>query len=84
MLRSTTYINAEDLLPKTWIRNGIWGTLSSDAPFSWGDNDITLVTASRFADHIEDALQDEVDKSTLTKVLKKIKAQGEVYVNLEA
>ena len=31
-----------------------FGILSDDAPFSWSDNDHSLVYISRFIDHIED------------------------------
>jgi len=48
-----TFICVTDLVPKHW-RPWFFEMLSSDAPFSWGDNNRTLITVERFIDHVQD------------------------------
>lgn len=52
-MASCQYIAVTDLLPKSW-QPEIFEILSGDAPFSWGDNNRTLISIERFRDHIED------------------------------
>lgn len=43
---SDIYFEVPDSLIDTF-----WEIISSDAPFSWGDNNRTLIAACRFLDH---------------------------------
>jgi len=52
-LETVSFISLTALVPKKWNK-WFYNAISSDAPFSWGDNDRTLVTASRLADHAEE------------------------------
>lgn len=78
-VRSCSYIAATDLVPPLW-RRWFWGLISEDAPFSWGDNNLSLVRASRFADHCEDRLD---DGPATTRFINKLRALGETYIDLE-
>lgn len=80
-----TYVEASDLVPKTW-RPWFWTCISTNAPFSWGGNNRSLVTASDFAQHCDTALElhgDAVTPSTRTRFLNKLRELGETYVDLE-
>lgn len=83
----TEFVCVTDLVPSTWT-GWFWDMVSSDAPFSWGDNNRTFVTADRFADHCEDLLEDIVEDGEITvgakrEWLKKIRRLGQIYVDLE-
>lgn len=51
-----TYYDACNLIPESWSAEGFWGYFSDGAPFSWGDNNITLVTVERFIEHFDDVM----------------------------
>lgn len=78
-----TFIEASSLIPKGWAEKGFWDLVTN---FSYGDNNRSLVTASDFARHCEEALdtrEDEFSPSTATRFLKKLRALGETYIDLE-
>lgn len=75
------------LVPDSW-RDWFWALISDNAPFSWGDNDRTLVTASDFARHCEDRLLDaaddhEVPQARIDAFLESLRSLGEIYIDLE-
>lgn len=82
------FIEVTDLVPAAW---GMWfyGAISCDAPFSWGDNNRTLVTTSRFKDHCEEILEgvvedmDDVEQAEVENFLKMLGDLGETYIDLE-
>lgn len=82
------YVALRDLIPKT-MDDWFWQGFSADAPFSWGDNNVTLITASRAAEHIRRRVlpfleDDEFEpKADLLKVLERLDALQETYINLE-
>jgi hypothetical protein len=75
-----TYVRVSDLAPKAW-RGWFWEQISDNAPFSWGDNDRTLVTASRFAAHCEQRL---LYSMGVRRFMKRLHALGETYIDLES
>lgn len=46
------FVHSTDLVPRQWD-NWFWGAISSNAPFTWGDNNRSMITVQRFADHCE-------------------------------
>lgn len=38
-LQACVFVSSSELVPPMWVAQGIWGELSQNAPFSWGDND---------------------------------------------
>jgi len=77
------------LVPKQW-EHWFYAVISDNAPFSWGDNDHTLVNAQFFANHCEERVLDEVGVEAIAKPwaarewLKKIRRIPDgVYVDLE-
>jgi hypothetical protein len=80
-----TFVEMSDLVPKAW-RGWFEAALSENAPFGWGDNNRTLVTARALADHCDDVLElhgENTSRSAATKFLKKLRALGETYIDLE-
>jgi hypothetical protein len=79
-IEKVEYVNASAVLSER-----IKEILSElDAPFSWGENDISLVTASSianfFVDHIHN---EEEDKEEMQAHIDKLNALGDLYVDLE-
>lgn len=74
------FISATDLIPKGWDM-WFWDVVSEDAPFSWGGNNRSMVTASDFANHCEDRLD---DSPKVKRFLKKVRSLGEMYIDLES
>jgi len=79
-LRSCKFVHLTDLVPDDM--HWIYDALSDNAPFSWGDNDRTLVHASRVAEHVHDMLDRETSE-TVTQFLKQLDGLGEIYIDLE-
>ena len=85
-VRVTEFICASEIVPSHWSP-WFWEAISQNAPFSWGDNNRTFVTASRFADHCEHAIdiqQGEYPTAGAKREwLKKIRGLGQIYIDLE-
>jgi len=84
-----TYIEISDLVPQEWA-HWFYCALSSNAPFSWGDNNRTLVTAERLHDHCVDCLEDiaedediEVNQMDIDNFLRVLENLGLTYIDLE-
>ncbi len=76
------------LFPEKW-KSWIFDALSDDAPFSWGDNDHTLVTIARFRSWLEEVMdwvdfEQHNDELTL-EVYEKLKQleQQEAFIDLD-
>ena len=74
------------LFPEDW-KPWIFDAISDNAPFSWGDNDHTLISADRFEDWFDYVASrlDECDDTLKTQVhekLEQLKTQG-AYIELE-
>ena len=75
------YIHATDLVPPEW-RGWFWEAFSANAPFSWGDNHHSLITATEFADHAE-GLGASIGLPDYPAFLKRVVALGQTYIDLE-
>jgi hypothetical protein len=73
------YVCGTDIVPRRWDK-WFWAQVSDNAPFSWGDNNHSLVTASDFARHCEERLDDSIK---VKRWLKTVRALGETYIDLE-
>ena len=80
--QTCAFVPASSLVPKAWSE-WFWTLISENAPFSWGNNNRSLVTASDFARHCEDRLEGTTSQSSITRFLKKVRALGETYIDLE-
>ena len=82
------FVRVTELVPERW-QEWFCTAISEDAPFSWGDNNRTLVTAERFADHCEDRMEDLLDESNLFFVqeardfIEVLRRLGQTYIDLE-
>ena len=54
------FIPSTDLVPSEWAEP-FWTLFSDSAPFTWGDNNRTLVTLERFVARVYDAVDEDVD-----------------------
>lgn len=79
-VQTCEFISATDLVPRSWDE-WFWGLISEDAPFSWGVNNRSMVTAGDFADHCEERLD---DSPKVKRFLKKLRELGEMYIDLES
>jgi hypothetical protein len=52
------FVPISDIIPKDW-HGWFYDVISQDAPFSWGDNNRTLIDAISFGHHAEDVLDIE-------------------------
>ena len=81
------FLPASAIAPASW-QDWFWDTFAQNAPFSWGDNNRTLVTASRFKEHAAARLAPVVEDGDLTQqeleeFLTRLDKLGELYVDLE-
>lgn len=54
-IETTKFVELSTIVPDVW-KDWFFNDISENAPFSWGDNNRTLVSAERFKDHAEDVL----------------------------
>lgn len=80
-IKIVKYVSATALVPRLW-KEWFWGEASEDAPFSWGDNDHTLVTGARFLQHCLRTLETPAQKAMLTERVQAMVPAG-VYIDLE-
>lgn len=90
-IQTTEFVDIIDIAPGHWS-DWFYSDISNSAPFSWGDNDRTLVTAARLLKHIEDTLRDNDNFETLVhgdEELEQLKlvlqqlGEKNIYINLE-
>lgn len=81
------FIEGTSIVPDGW-EHWFWVAISESAPFSWGDNNRSLVTACDFKMHCENALLDiEEDQNVTEKEKEKffdsLRELGDTYIDLE-
>jgi hypothetical protein len=86
-LETCSFIPASRLVPTDWIR-WFWEAISENAPFSWGDNNRSMVTASCFALHCEDAATERAEDEGVPSedwiaFMEMLYGLGETYIDLE-
>ena len=80
------YVDATELVPKEW-EDWFWSDFSSDCPFSFGDNNVTLITVERFLDRCTDVLvgNDDITREEKDDFLMKLEQMDQnSYINLES
>lgn len=84
LLQAAAFVSISEVLSRhlsTVDRAEFWCLISDNAPFSWGDNNRTLVTASSLANHCQDRLD---DRPSYLNLLQSLRELGETYVDLES
>jgi hypothetical protein len=83
-IQSCAFVSIPDVLSPHLTTQGerdqFWALISENAPFSWGDNNRSMVTASSLADHC----QDRLDGEGVDDLLQSMRDLGEIYVDLES
>jgi len=81
---TVTFVPVTSIVPESW-EEWFYDKISANAPFTWGDNNRTLVTASRFAIHVQGVFAYELipyDES-VREFFAKLTELGETYIDLE-
>jgi hypothetical protein len=55
VIQTAKFIELSTIIPQSW-KDWFYCDISENAPFSWGDNNRTLIDADRFLDHCLDVL----------------------------
>lgn len=79
-IQTCEFISATDLVPEDWV-GWFWELISENAPFSWGDNNRSLITANYFAKHCEKCLDKSKESKQFIDKLYKLK---DLYIDLES
>jgi len=88
LTESCEFIPLSKALPSTPTVE-FWSAISDNAPFSWGDNNRTLVTAARLLEHCRDRLEDDEPVQLTPFVvrakewMKDLQMLGDTYIDLE-
>lgn len=56
--KTCKYIEVSEIVPEDW-KSWFFAAISQNAPFSWGDNNRTMVDAISFGHHVEEVLDVE-------------------------
>ena len=84
-----TFLPATTVIPRDWD-DFFWAVIAENAPFSWGDNEHTLIRTYRLADHIDYVFYDEHlissgEKKNLLKLLEDLEnIHGIKYIDMES
>jgi len=86
-MKTAKYVDASELIPSDWT-NWFWEEFSENAPFSWGENNLSLIAPEDFHAHACDVFGDIETKEGSkipgeSEFLKSILALGDTYINLE-
>jgi hypothetical protein len=79
-VQTCEFISATAIVPRDWDK-WFWAVIADNAPFSWGDNNRSMVTACDFARHCEERLD---DSPKVKRFLNKLHALGDMYIDLES
>jgi hypothetical protein len=89
-IESFSCVGVTQIIPKAW-EDWIWTALNDGAPFSWGDNNHSLVEAAGFGEHLDKVLkstesdfQDTIKehRPAITDTLSYLHA-NKIYIDLE-
>jgi len=78
-IETCEYVPATSIIPRSWDK-WFWEKISNNAPFSWGDNNHSLVAAADFANYCEERLD---DSRKVKNWLWEVRKLGNVYIDLE-
>ena len=91
-IETCEFVPLTSLVPKKW-ENWFYEAISTNAPFSWGDNNRTLISLNRFYDHCKEVLENHgldyglkesgLTKKSKDKFLKTIVELTVDYIDLE-
>jgi hypothetical protein len=86
-IRECEFVEASDIIPRHW-QEWFWCMFSDNAPFSWGDNNRALVTASSFLEHCERSIADVgedgvIPQEELDQFFKLLESLEDTYIDLE-
>jgi hypothetical protein len=87
---AASFYELTDIVPPAW-REWFYARISESAPFSWGDNNRTLVTTGRLLDHLDDVIGNDLEDfgvldsewDQFTSLIKSLGELDEVYIDLE-
>ena len=88
IVETIKFIPITKLVPEKW-QGWFYDMLSQNAPFSWGDNNRSIITATRLANHAEDCLDiEQHDADTITQAevdewVEEVRKLGDMYIDLE-
>jgi hypothetical protein len=87
-IQSCKYVCLTDITPKEWD-GWFYLAISEDAPFSWGDNNRTMVDAMSFSHHVQRVMdfhdEEEVNEKQLIEFYETLGEleRKQVYIDLE-
>ena len=89
LIEDVKYVALSQVMPEEW-HSWIFCALSEDAPFSWGDNNMTLIHADRFMDNLVETLdlndQEKNIEDFRESVIDTLKylSVNNIYIDLES
>jgi len=63
-VQSIPFVQAVDVVPKQW-HSWFWNVIADGAPFTWGDNDYSIISMPSFINWCERCIEpEEVDENS--------------------
>ena len=88
LIQSCKYVCITDIVPKEWV-GWFYTAISENAPFSWGDNNRTMVDAMSFSQHVQQVIdihdEENIEEKTLIEFYNTLGEleRKQVYIDLE-
>ena len=89
LIEEVKHVAMSQVMPDDW-HSWIFCAVSENAPFSWGDNNLSLVSAERFLNHLEDVLDLHDDENTIKEHKESVidtlnyLSNKNIYIDLES
>jgi hypothetical protein len=85
-IQACAFVSLSDITRKHLLTHGeisdFWDQFVNNAPFSWGDNNRSLVIASAVAEHCQNCL--EGDSPPVQALLQSLRDLEDLYIDLES
>lgn len=75
------FVELTSITPQSLNDGDFWADFSSDAPFSFGDNNRTLITAERVLEHCKFICNTDTDD--MIEFLDLLKSLGDTFIDIE-
>lgn len=88
-VQSIPFVQAVDVVPKQW-HDWFWNVIADGAPFTWGDNDYSIISMSSFINWCERCIEPyEIDENSpvstedLNAFYTRLRSLGNLWLDME-
>ncbi len=85
-VHAIAFVQVSDLVPQSWY-DWFWEVIADGAPFTWGDNDYSIIAVSSFINWCERVIDPEEEgmppKEDLDIFYRRLRSLGNLWLDME-